>query len=299
MIRSRWFLAVAVVIILAGLLALPAAPALGVPLLQLYIEGATYDTDTETWLLTLESASTQATFRLWAVGNVDGPGGKGTILEVRLAVAYAEGFADDLAIQFTPSTTGGYGGVADPSLPAGAAARSVIETSLGQVIASDPAPRLAPDGVLLVDNGGTPVLGDGRNLPSHGVYGPGVVWREYDLGDFWRTDSPVGDFIGAFPAEWTLSAGQIDVFEVTVTSVDGRMLSGATIHFDLYNHIEGWPNSRAVFSPFSHAADAEVTFLPEPATVLVWSLLAACGAGAALWRRRDEAPATTTRSREG
>ena len=49
-----------------------------VPTLQVYLEGATYDTATETWVADIGDP-----LRLWVIGNV---GSHGTISNVRLAV---------------------------------------------------------------------------------------------------------------------------------------------------------------------------------------------------------------------
>ena len=76
-------------------------------------------------------------------------------------------------------------------------------------------------------DGAIPVRGDGSLLPTHGIYGPGVSFLEFDLGDFTLTDSPIRDYQGiptSFPA-----VGQINVYEVTLTGFP----SG--IHFDTYD----------------------------------------------------------------
>src|SRR3546814_10164813 len=66
----------------AGIAAMmAAAPARAVPLLQLYIEGATYNVATETWELL---RPIDQPLRLWTIGNVAGPGGTGTLSAVRL-----------------------------------------------------------------------------------------------------------------------------------------------------------------------------------------------------------------------
>jgi hypothetical protein len=66
---------------LSGLVAITAVVAISpaaqaVPTLQVYIEGATYDDQDESWKITSPS---NTPLRLWAVGDVAGPGGKGPI----------------------------------------------------------------------------------------------------------------------------------------------------------------------------------------------------------------------------
>ena len=151
-----------------------------VNILQLYIEGATYDTESETWV-----ASGGDTFRIWAIGNVDGDGGKGTIEDVKLSIAYASG--DTPTISLTSSTTGGFGGFTDPSTP------------------SDPVFSQT------VTDGSSPLLGDGSPLPTHDIYGTGTDWTEYYLGDFNLTDSPGGDFSNSLPTPVGAGGFQINV----------------------------------------------------------------------------------------
>ena len=67
---------------LMALLLIPTAGA--VPLLQLYVEGGTYDAGTESWVL----GYTSDPIRLWVIGNVAGPGSQGTIYDTKLAIAY-------------------------------------------------------------------------------------------------------------------------------------------------------------------------------------------------------------------
>ncbi len=204
------------------------------PVLQLYLEGATYNTNTESWELQSPPGSSSGNpFRLWVIGNVDGPGGHGTINNVRLAVAYD---ATDSAplVSLTPTTTGGLGGFFDPSTPINA---SLLQT---------------------VTDGSSPILGNGRALPPHGIYGQGVHWQEFGLGDFELTDSPVADFISSFPDAPDVGRGQINVYDISV--LNG---SGMSLHFDVYNTIEG--SNHARFAPFSHDADGDTNIVPAPA----------------------------------
>jgi hypothetical protein len=211
-----------------GIALLGSSPAQAVPKLQLYIEGATYDLATETWV------TTDGTFDIWVIGNVDGPGGaKGDpILDVKLAAAVVTG--DPGSITLTPGTTSL---VTDPSTPGAPAANGVSA------------------------DGAVPLLGDGKPLATHGIYEPGVSFYEWELGDFSLTDSPVGDFIGGFPATLYPNAGQINVYRVTIAGfADG-------VHFDVYNHVEGANHS--TFGPFSHDAGAVV---PEPRATLLFGV---------------------------
>jgi hypothetical protein len=232
------------------------------PILQLYVEGGSYDSATESW-----DVSADSTIRLWAIGNVAGPGGAGTIYDVRLAVAY-DAAAGSPVVSLTPSTTGGYGGFLDPSV-------------------ADPATF-----VQTVTNGSRPLLGDGRSLPGHGIYGPGTHWQEFLLGDFTGTDSQIEDFIDAFPIPDATTEGQISVYEVTVS---GSLTEPLSLHFDLYDHVAARNRIRAVFAPFSHDADGslgDIAVVPEAESMIAWLLcgLAFC-AFRVYSRRRALAPA--------
>lgn len=223
------------------------------PLLQLYLEGATYDTDTDTWVLAPPGSSNGQPLRLWAIGNVAStPEDK--IEGVRLSIAYDRSWREggnDLTFTFTPSTTGGYGGYCDPSTP------------------NNNNPTFLQYGA----ENTRPVLGDGTPLPWHGIFGPDTVWQEFALGDFTLIDSPIGDFINVFPTIPTVNPnstrrGQINVYEITVLWTGGVSAHGAEIHFDLYNHYEGKNHIKARFAPFSHDTDATAQIIPAPPPVV-------------------------------
>lgn len=199
------------------------------PALQLYLEGATYNTTTETWMLD----DTSSPARLWVIGNVDV---YGPILDVRLAVAYDSALnLSPLTPLITPSTTGGYMGFADGTTPA------------------------APTHIKTVTDGSRPLLSDGTPLGPHGVYGPQTDWQEFYLGHFSETTWAIGDFQP--PPDMPIPGphvGQINVYEFDFTG-----LSGVGFHFDVYNHLEG--DNRAVFGPFSHDAG----IVPAPGAALL------------------------------
>jgi hypothetical protein len=87
-------------------LALLATSAQAIPVLQIYVEGATYDPNTETWV------TSQSDFKLWVVGDVDAFG------PIQGATLTASFFGLGGSISFAPGTTAL---ITDPSVPAGLA----------------------------------------------------------------------------------------------------------------------------------------------------------------------------------
>ena len=183
-----------------------------------------------------------------------------------------------IQIVLTPTTIGGTGSYdggrfTDPSVP-------------------DQAPtwiQEQQDGTIL------PQLSDGKDLPSHGVFGPDKSWQEFLLGDFTLTDSTVADFIlpddfsGTEPfdisdiADTFDLSGQINAYEVTAFAAGVPVPSGTVLHFDLYDNVQTKNKVKATFAPFSHDADAEAHIIPEPASFVVWFLIGLSWAGSA-WR---------------
>jgi hypothetical protein len=234
------------------LVALMSVSASAEPALQLYLEGATYDQGSDTWV-----ASGGDSVRLWTIGAV---GEVGTISNVRLAIAYDSSLTD-VDFTLTPSTTGGEGGFTDPSTPG------------------------APTLLQTVTDGSLPQLTGGGSIGNHGEYGDGTTWQEFALGDFTLTDSPIADFINSFPTP-TNKLGQINVYEITFTGAD----SSATFHFDLYDSVVSGNKARAVFAPFSHDAEVNPPPVPEPASLATAGLGVILGLGYA-WRRRKRVAA--------
>ncbi len=169
-----------------------ASGASAVPTLQLYIEGATYNASTETWV------TTSNTFNLWVIGI-------SPVDDVRLSVAFMTSEAG--TISFTPTTAGDFDGV------------------LGDDDTSTPS---APVYTYTSADGETPTRGDGSSLPAHGIYVPGVSFLEFNLGNFTLTDSPIGDYQG-LPSSFP-EVGQINVYEVTITDFESGVHFDAYDH---------------------------------------------------------------------
>lgn len=233
-------------------------PALGAPILQLYVEGATYDPVAETWVYSgMPKADGSIDFRLWVIGN---PNPRGSIYNVRVSVAYASVLrsgGDDLLFTWVPSVTGGLGGFVDPSYP----------PPVSFVQAGGPGTR--------------PTIVGTSRLPSHGIFGPQTVWQEFRLGDFVLKDSPLADFSQSFPTPGN-QYGQINVYDVSVRHSGGVPLFDFRFHFDAYGYVLRNCRKQPVFAPFSH--DAEVNVVPNPPT-LVLALWLAVGGGLGLLRQ--------------
>ncbi len=230
-------------LITAGLSITPVVQA--IPLLQIYVEGATYDTDHESWVFSDTDGGT-IDLRLWVIGNTEGPGSKGIIEDVKLAITYVDqGVGKDADVSITGSTTGGFGGFTDPSQ------------------AADPGFN------QYNDNGDIPLKGDGTAIATHGVYGDGWEWQEFALGDFALADSPIGDFIYDVPTPTAGNVGQINVYDISIAG------DFTDVHFDAYDHVQAGNKARYIFAPYSHDAGTginEPVPVPGPATLSLMGL---------------------------
>lgn len=235
-----------------------ATSASAIPVLQLYIEGATYDTQEESWYIPSTS------FRLWTIANLTGPGGTHglPVTNVRLSAVYDDP-GTPVSITITPTIIGGdgsYNGFTDSSPPE------------------------APVWLQTVGDGSTPLIGGNRYLAPHGEFGSGRAWQEFALGDFATADSQIADFIHAFPTPSSVYSAQINAYDVQV--------SGSYAHFDLYGEIVD-PRGRVSYinAPFSHDATDGRSDVPLPATLALLGIgsigLAASRRKKKLWNTAD------------
>lgn len=207
-----------------------------IPALQLYIEGATYDPNKETWVIL------EPKFTLWVIGNVQQ---FGTIYNVNLAAAVKSNETGEIKLTPTLATISA---VQDQNKP------------------SDPIPTTN----FPSSDGAVPKMGNGRDLPSHGIYGPGVKFYEWSLGNFDKTDDAlIGDFSYGFPTEFP-KWGQINAYIVEISGF-------SWVHFDAYGTYYRNKKWRATFAPFSHDA----LYTPEPTTLVLFLL-----GGALLLRKK-------------
>jgi hypothetical protein len=250
-------------------------PVHAIPLLQTYIEGAAYDTATESWVVDATGGSA----RLWVIGNVNGPGGaKGVpIVDVKVSAVYGSAFDGHITIGLTPTVIGGTGSFAGFT-------DAAAESSSGSLL------RSGIDSTVEL-----PTLWDGSVVPQHDAYKPGTHWAEFDIGTFDTSGDAIADFIAPadFPgpdpfdifdiAEIKLSGAQINAYDILVSLDAGAPDVPLELHFDAYNHVQSSTMSR--FAPFSHDSTS-TSVVPEPASALVWLLIGVPCAIVCRYRRR-------------
>jgi PEP-CTERM motif-containing protein len=226
-----------------------------VPNLQIYIPGATYDADTETWIIDSYD------YQLWVVGaNLD-------VEDVKIALAVPTDETGSISLTWLDTASldpfpgdpqelgtghSDYGSQGVTSLLLDEAGSMEYGLYRDSYASSDPG-----DGTFGFGENTTPLMGDGSAVPPHGVFP--TDFYEYFIGDF-GTDETIYNYV---PGEefGDTASGQIKAFDISV--------SGYTwVDIVAYNHvILGETKAKYVFSPFSH--DGASTPVPEPATMLL------------------------------
>ncbi|MBW1801549.1 MAG: choice-of-anchor N protein [Deltaproteobacteria bacterium] len=216
-------------------------PCLAIPNLQIYIPGATYDPDTETWIIYSYD------YQLWVIGaHLD-------VYDVKLAMAVPFDETGTVSVDWISPGEADYGIGNVTSLlldEADGMDYNLYRTSYEN---GDPDPS-----TYGFAEETTPIMGDGKEVPGHGVFP--TDFYEYFIGDF-GTDQTVQNYIPG--DEWLDTApGDIKIFDITV--------SGYTwVDIVAYDHIVKSNNkAKFVVSPFSHDGSSGNP-IPEPATVFL------------------------------
>jgi len=205
--------------------AAPAANA--IPHLQIYIEGASYNTTLESWVI---SASN---FKLWVIGDV---GAYGSIFDVKVA---ASGYGTGGSVTLSPTTTAL---VTDPSTPGAVSNLGTDETQFESGGAYE-SPAFTP-------------------VKSHAEYANADEHYFYGIGDFTLTDSPIGDFQG-WPGTWP-DMGQINVYDVSVSGYDAVHFDAFDHTVETTGNHTRWAYWKV---PPSHDGTGGGDPVPEPGTL--------------------------------
>lgn len=231
-------------VLIIGLMMAPGAYA--VPHLQLFIDGATYDWDTQTWVL-----ATTGSVDLYVISANE------THDNVYVSMAL-------MGFEESENPTG------DVSITGFNGTPSVWDWGY------------APIDFVPNDEWG----GGNDELPRHGIFPTWfaeVNTGYYDTSGFVGDVQPGSDFWdptidGPGPAN---AVGQYKLFGLSISAP-----VGTAVHFDAYTYangliVDGSPIDE--FAPFSH--DGTTTIVPEPGTILLMST-GLLGMGLAAYRRR-------------
>ena len=207
-----------------------ASSAMAIPALQLYIEGATYETggtDSETW-----AKLGTGSFRLWVIADTSSTF---RIRDVKLVASYSDSYLTTSPLlvpklTFSPTTASASSGFTDSSTPADpyGLLNDILPTG-------SPFEEGGTDAENWSHGGGDSDINPAGPLETHGMLVSGRTAIEWNLGLFDLIDSPIADFspttVGSsgFPAPTTHS-GQINVYNVTVSGLE----VGEQVHFDVY-----------------------------------------------------------------
>jgi len=215
-----------------------------IPNLQIYIPGATYDMESETWIINSYD------YQLWVIGaHIN-------VYDVKFAMAVPTD--EDGSIDVTWLEPG------SPDYGAGDDTLTLLDPDLG----GDPLDYDSyrdsyetgtpdPNTYGFAENS-TPLMGDGDPLPPHGVFP--TDFYEYYIGNF-GTGQTVENYIPG-PEEGDTAPGEIKKFDISVSGY-------SWVDIVAYDHVViGKNKAKYIFSPFSHDG-AGGDPVPEPATMLL------------------------------
>jgi len=220
-----------------------------IPNLQIFIPGAEYDFETETWVIY------SLDYQLWVIGAHK------DVEEVKFAAAVPKDEYGSIQVTWLQPSSPDYGEggpspfsliFQDPDLVPNDPNRLAYDDYRDEYAnGQEPDPR-----TYGFNSNGTPQMGDGRLLPPHGVFP--TDFYEYFIGDF-GTGETIQNYIPG-EEEGDTALGEIRKF--------GIFVSGYTwVDIVAYDHvILGKNKAKYVFSPFSHDGASTI---PEPTTMLL------------------------------
>lgn len=202
---------------IAAILLALASTANAIPLLQIYIEGATYDSQSETWVTNANS------FNVWVIANTNGPGSKGNLYNVTLVATAIGGDLSGMSISGTSTSV-----VDDPS------------------IASNPTPGISGIGAhhSLASHG----IFTNDNIWQDFLLGD-MVLSDSPIGDATQGEFP--EFIDGIP-----NSAQINVYNVNNTSALTSLHFDGFGYYGSNSKNKFAFNQKYTFAPFSHDAES-------------------------------------------
>jgi len=234
----RWF---GITLLAAGLVLGSSLQSMAIPNLQIYIPGATYDTDTETWIINSYD------YELWIIGA------QREVSDVKFAAAVPTDEDGSIAVTWLDPTVADYG--------EGPAVGGIVMTEAGGMeyeayrdTYADPG---TPDPETYAFGSGIPRMGSGAPVPGGGVF-PSDFY-EYYIGDFGLGETVQNYLPG--PESGDTADGEIKKFFVSVSGY-------SEVDIIAYNHVVlGGNKVKFVKTPYSH--DGASAPVPEPGTLLL------------------------------